>query len=310
MRHARTLLAALTASLVLAGAAQAQATLRYKFKEGEKLDYVIDQDQKMEVGPIEMKVNMTIDMTWETGKVDEQGNAEVKVKIARVKFAIDGPMGNIEIDSKDPKEADDLIGKIMVPLVKGMAEIEIAFTATPEGEMKDTKIPEKKIKKLKNIPGLGQMGDMLTPESFKTTVQGSILPLLPKDPIEKGKSWTQKTDQKTPLGAVSGKTTYTYEGQVEKGGKKVEKIAVVPEAKIDPDEKSEVKIKLKKMNSKGHAYFDPQAGRVLESTNETTAVAELEIAGMQLEVNTTQTGTVRLRPRTGSSEKSEKDKSR
>jgi hypothetical protein len=296
-------LAALLASLVLASAAQAQATLRYKFKEGEKLDYVINQDQKMEIGPIEMKVNMAIDMTWETGKVDEEGNAEVKVKISRVKFALDGPMGNVEIDSKDAKDADDLIGKMLVPLVKGMADIEISFKATPSGEMKDTKVPERKLDKLKKLPGLGQMGDLLTPDSFKSTVQGSILPLLPKDAVEKGKTWTQKEEQKTALGAVSGKTTYTYEGQVEKNGKKLDKIAVVPEAKIDPDAKAEIKVKIKKMNSKGYAYFDPQAGRVIESTNETSAVAEVDAVGMTLEVNTTQTGTVRLRPRTGSSDK-------
>jgi hypothetical protein len=308
MKQARTLLAAVVASLVLAGAAEAQTTLRYKFKEGEKLDYVIDQDQKMELGPLEMKVNMVIDMTWETGKVDDQGNAEVKVKISRVKFALDGPMGNVEIDSKDAKEADDLIGKLLVPLVKGMAEIEISFTATPSGEMKDTKVPEGKLNKLKKLPAFGQLGDVLSPESFKSTVQGSILPILPKDAIDKGKSWTQKADQKTSLGAISGKTTYTYEGQIEKGGKKLDKIAVVPEAKIDPSDKAEVKVKIKKMTSKGYAYFDAQSGRVVESTNETTAQAEVETLGMTVEVNTTQTGTVRLRPRsTGSSEK-EKEK--
>ena len=46
MRQGWKALAVVLAGLALAPAAHAQTKLRYKFKEGEKIEYVVDMDQK------------------------------------------------------------------------------------------------------------------------------------------------------------------------------------------------------------------------------------------------------------------------
>src|SRR6516165_10592075 len=59
-------------ALLLAGAAAepaaAQTTLRYKFKKGEKLNYVMEQKMKMAMNlagqDIETEMGQTIDMSW------------------------------------------------------------------------------------------------------------------------------------------------------------------------------------------------------------------------------------------------------
>src|SRR5581483_1081125 len=88
MRHGKRLGLAALALALLAGPANAQTTLRYKFKDGEKLQYVMDQDMKMTMSiggmDIEMKMKQGMDFNWDIGKVDDQGNAQVRVKVGRV----------------------------------------------------------------------------------------------------------------------------------------------------------------------------------------------------------------------------------
>jgi hypothetical protein len=297
MRPTCKLLAAVLATLTLAGAAQAQTTLRYKYKEGDKLDYVIDQDQKMAMSvngmDIDMKVGMAMDMSWETLKVDQDGNAKVKVTLSRVKMSMDGPTGKVDIDSKDANEPDDPIGKILGQVVKGIAGMEMTFTVDATGDMKDVKVSEGTVKKLKGLPGLDKLGEMFTPDNFKSMVSGNMV--LPKDAVEKGKTWKQKMDSKMPFGKVTGETQYTYDGTIEKGGKKLDKIAVKPDVKIETDANSPIQIKVKDNKGKGYVLFDNAAGRIAESSNETTMQMELEIAGMTITQNITQNTTMRLK---------------
>jgi len=302
MRHGVKLLAALLAALTLAGAAQAQTSLRYKYKQGDRLDYVIDQDQKMAMSvngmDIDITVSMMMEMAWETLKV-EQDSAQVKVVIGRVKMAMDGPMGKLEIDSKDTAEPDDPIGKLIAPMIKSMAGLEMTFTADATGEMKDVKVSEKTVKKLKGLPGLDQFGDLMSADSLKSMVSGSMV--LPKEPVKKGESWTQKTNTKVQFGKITGETKYTYEGPIEKGGKKLEKIAAKPEVKIDPDPNAKIQIKVKDSKGKGYTLFDNETGRIQESTNETTMQMELDVLGMTITQNITQNTTMRLKGKAKSS---------
>jgi len=305
MRHGWKLVAALLAGLTLAGAAQAQTTLRYKYKQGDKLDYVIDQDQKMAMSvngmDIDIKVAMVIDMSWNTLDVDQSGNAKVKILVSRVKMVMDGPMGKVEVDSKDTDEPDDPAGKILGQVVKSLGGMEMTCTADPTGDMKDVKVSEGTVKKLKGLPGLDQIGDMFSPDNMKAMISGNMV--LPKDPVQKGDTWTQKANSKLPFGKVVGETKYTYEGPIDKNGKQLEKIAAKPEVKIEPDPNAKMQIKVKDSKGKGYTFFDNAKGRIIESTNETTMQMELDVGGITISQNITQVSTMRLKGRKSGDEK-------
>ena len=258
MRTCRTLLAVVAATLTLASVAQAQTTLRYKFKEGEKLQYVVDQDQKVAMSvlgmDIDMKTSMVMEMTWQTLKVDENGNAKAKVTMTRVKLTMEGgPLGKVEVSSTDKDEPDDALGKVFFQVAKSIGSMEMTFTADPTGDIRDVKIAEGTIKKLKKLPGVPGGGDMFGPDSFKSLVHGSIVVPVPKEAVSKGKSWLHKTEQKTGMGKMTGETKYTYEGHIEKNGNTLEKIALVPDLKIEADPDAPIKIKMKGGSSKGVA---------------------------------------------------------
>jgi hypothetical protein len=301
MRHFKTLGLAAVALVLFVGPAHAQTTLRYKFKSGEKLQYGLSQDMKMAMNiggmDIEIKLKQVMDMDWDVQKVDEQGNAKVRLTISHVRVKLDSPTGNAEFDSKkNTEEPEDPIGKVVAQLAKGLASMEMTFTMAPDGEMKDIKIPEEALKKLKDIPGADKLGgDMLTPEGLGKMAGGGLV--LPKEPVSKGKSWKQNITLKMPFGKMAGDMKYTYEGPAEKDGKQLEKIAVKPNLKIEVDPGMGVQLKIKSQKDKGYAYFDNQAGRLVEVSNEGTMEMEVEAGGMTFTQNITQSTILRLKKR-------------
>jgi hypothetical protein len=302
MKNGKCLALAALALALLAGPAQAQTMLRYKFKDGEKLQYGMNQDMKMTMNvagmDIEMKLKQSMDMHWDVTKVDDGGNAKVRMKMGRVKMSMEGPTGNIEVDSgaKDAEEPDNPIGKIFSQMVKAIAALEMTFTITPSGKVKDEDISEASLKKLKALPDADKFtGGMFTPDGLKKMVGAGLV--FPEGAISKGKTWSEKMSMKTPVGKMAGTMKYTYEGAAEKDGKKVEKIAIKPELKIIPDPDAPVQVKLKNQKDKGFAYFDNQAGRLVEVTNEGTMEMEIEAMGVTIMATTTQTSTMRLKGR-------------
>jgi hypothetical protein len=300
MRLGRSLTLAAIALAFLAGPARAQTTLRYQFKDGEKLQYAMTQDIKMSMNvagmDIEMKMKQGLDMNWDIQKVDDKGNAKVRLTIGRVKLSIQSPMANAEVDTGAKKAADpdDPIAKAFSDIATGLAALEMTFTMGPDGEMKDVKIPEEALKKLRSIPGAEQFGgQLLSPDGLKKMTGAGMM--LPKEAVTKGKQWTQKMTMKMPnIGEMSGDMKYTYEGPVDKDGKKLEKIQIIPTLKIKPDADAPVQIKMKAMKDKGYALFDNQAGRLVETTNEGTMEMEIEAGGMTIQMQMQQNTLLRL----------------
>jgi len=205
-----------------------------------------------------------------------------------------GPLGEVELDSKDTDEPDNPIGQMLIGMVKAMGSMEMTFKVDPTGEMSDVKISEAAVKKFK-MPAIGGLGnDMVGPDSLKGIVQGSVIVPLPKDAVGKGKSWSQKTDQKTGMGQVETDTQYTYDSVIEKGGKKLDKILVKPDVKIKPTENAKIQIKLKSNSGKGAVLFDNEACRIVEARSEANMQMEMEAGGMTIDADMKTNTTLRI----------------
>jgi hypothetical protein len=296
MRVGCTAIAVAVASLTLAGATQAQTTLRYQFKEGEKLEYVFDQNQKTSMTvngmDIEFKTRIAMEIAWQTLKVGDRGKAQAKVTVTRVKMTMKGgPFGKIEVDSTDTNEPDGALGKIFANAVKAMGGMEMTLTTDTLGEITDVKIAETSQKKIKKLQGGGATG-LFNSDSLKQLVEGNILVPLPRDPVSRGKSWTQKVNMKSPGGKMTGERKFTYEGETDRN---LQRLAVKPDMKYEADAKAPVRMKLKSSSGKGVTLFDNKVGRVAQTTDEGTMEMEVEAGGQTTSTTTRQTTTVRLK---------------
>lgn len=277
--------------------AQAQTTLRYKFKEGESLKYVFDMKMKMSMSilgkEIDMNMNQTSDMVWAIQSVDDKGNAKIKVTFGRNKLSMDMPTGKVEIDSDAAGQPDDPVGQVLYKVIKSMAGLEISASMSAAGELSDLKIPEKQLAQFQNIPGGEAFGDIFSPEGLKRTLSQSGL-VMPKEAVSKGANWKNKNDMKLPIGKMTAEIEYTYGGSIDKDGRTLEKIELKPRATLEPDPKSPIAMKLKTQDGKGVALFDNSQGRLLEVTTQQTMEMEAEINGMTFNQKMVQTMTMKL----------------
>src|SRR5262245_36533771 len=170
------LLFALVPLVLLCSTAQAQTTLRWKFKEGDKFNYVTEQSTTS-VGnimgmEIETKMGQTMDMTWVVKSVASDGGAELAQTIDRIRMKMETPFGAFDYDSKENKPIEGQFGEIMGPILTAIAGAEMTVKMAPTGEVSDVKIPEKVMESLRGNPLLAQFGPMFSEDGLKQMAQG------------------------------------------------------------------------------------------------------------------------------------------
>ncbi|HLN28345.1 MAG TPA: DUF6263 family protein [Gemmataceae bacterium] len=285
--------------LVCAGSspAGAQTTLSYKFKEGEKLGYTIEQKIEMQMNVmgnnVEMKVLQTLDTTWNVVSVDKDKKAKISQKIDRIRFSMEGgPTGKIDYDSKDGKKPEGQLGEMVGPIFEAMTSADFGFTMDAHGKIADVQVPEKLTEALKKLPA--GSNQMFSADTMKQMVeQGGIV--LPGGAVEKGKSWEQKSEMEAPFGKMVITKSLTDEGTAMINGKEVEKIALKPMVSLEADPNKPFTVKIKAQEGKGTAYFDNASGHLVESTTTQTMEMAIAAGGAQFEQKMTQTGSMKLR---------------
>src|SRR5262249_23942490 len=295
----------LLALLLAAGAAErasAQTTLRYKFNKGEKLNYVMEQKVKMSMSvagqDIEVDIGQTIDMTWNVKDVDAQGKAKMTQKFDRVRFNMSGgPVGKIEYDSKDGKGIEGPLGKILGPMLKAMADVELTLSMDTQGKISDVTVPDKIVQAFKKVPGGGAgLGEMFSEDGLKHMMDQSGLNL-PKDAVAKGSSWDQKMDLKTGMMAMKVEIANTLDAPVKRDGKELQRVSMKPKITLESKEKSPAQIKLKSQDNKGTAYFDNAAGRLVETnmTQKLEMAVTVKVMDQEMELGQKMDQTVTLK---------------
>jgi hypothetical protein len=289
---------------ISANYAQAQTTLRWKFKEGERLDYVMDQKMVMKMNVngmlIENSMSQVMDFVWDIKKVDSDGVAEMVQKIERIRFRMDTPVGPVEYDSKEGKPPEGPIGQVIAPIFDAMAGSEFSMKMDSLGEVSDVKVPEKLLGALQGAPGAGQLGGIFSEDGLKHTMNQSAI-ALPKEPVSKGKTWNKKMElNAAPIGTMKIDNSFAYQGTDSRNGAKVEKIEVKVAQSIEPLPDAMIEVKIKEQESKGAVYFDNAVGRMTESEMKQKMLMELNFNGMIFEQDIDQTMTVKLQPKSAS----------
>jgi hypothetical protein len=258
--------------------AQAQTTLRYAFKEGEKFTYVREEKAIMRMNvdgkETNMRIMQTLDTFWQVTAVDKTGQARFDQKVERVRFSVDTSKGKMAFDSKDPKASEGPIGQTFGPLLKALAGAEISLSMDTQGHTSEVKLPESFLKALKKLPAnLPGVGEMFSEETLKYRLAYNPV-LLPKEAVEKKKSWSEKLEVKVPVPAGKKIITvvYTYEGEITRGKQKLHEISFKTSFDFQPAPGSPITMKHK--DGKGTALFDNVTGRLVEMSQ--TQVLDME----------------------------------
>ena len=277
----------------LHGRLQAQTTLRFQFKDKEKLYYVVEQKTKSLLkilGQVDVNsnVNSTMAFYWEVVKLD-QGNAQVRIKFTHSKMSMDSLLGMSRSIPKTRSLPNDATGKMLGQFNRVIAAMEITATMLPTGEMKDVKVAEATAKALKAIPSAELAGDLAHPDNFRDMLSSIVFST---EPVAKDKSWTYKSETYSPEGKLNTETVFTLEDTIQQDGAALEKISLKQNIKIVADPKAMIKVS--SIKSSGHLLFDNKLGRFVGSTINQTKVGKIEVMGVGVDMNSDQTTVIRL----------------
>lgn len=265
---------------LLGGAAKAEEAtlLRWKFKPGESLHFVMTQDitQGMKMGdqPMQMKINQTMDMSMKVEAVDEKGTATIKQSIDRVRMTVKGPMA-MEYDSAAEKEPEGM-GKMLAQAFSAIVKKPFTVKMNTRGMVIDFKMPEGAQESMNKVaPGTGQL---MSEESIK---QMSEISVLPEEAIAPEKNWSRKAEMNMPqLGKLAIDSQFTFKGMETRDGKPLAKIAV--EMRMKPTDVKGGMIKIVSYEGKGTLWFNNAEGRLEESDMKSTMKSEISVAGQSM----------------------------
>lgn len=254
--------------VIVALPALAEEPLRWKFEQGQKLNYNMTQDMMITppvgpAGPQKMEMRQEMDMTWDVQSINEQHEAVIRQKFNRlkVKMTLPPPLGAIEYDST-AEAAPAGLAALIEPMYKAMTKGEFVLTMTERGEIKDVQIPEEVLAALKNSPGGAAMGEMATPEGFKKVISQSAL-VLPENPPQPNEQWSTTVEMTNPAGGKQIiENAYRYEGIKEIEGTNY--VVFRPSLTLKFDGAGD-QVKITNQESNGEILFDPVAGRLHSS---------------------------------------------
>jgi hypothetical protein len=276
---------------------QGQMELRYKFKEGEKLPYVMEEKTKTTTNiagqTIEIQQGHTVDFTLNVLSVDKDGKAKISQRIDRIRYSMDGSMGKFEYDSKDDKESDHELAKWIVPVYKAMVGSDFTMTKDARGRLGDLKLPDRVKEAFNKVHG--QDVEPFREDMFKRMVVEEELNLIaPEGAVMTGMSWDQKTETRLDFGKIKTENTFTYDGPTTEGKQILQKVTLKPKNNLEADPASGFVTKLKDHDAKGTALFDSQSGRLVEVRLTQNTEMELSANGQTMTVKTEQVTTLKL----------------
>lgn len=284
------------AALGLGSAAEAKE-LKWKFKEGDKVNYALRQkgDMNINAGGVELEIKtlQIMDLTWTVKAVGSDGTAELTQTVDRMQMKLSTPFtGDFEYDSKNETPPEGQVWQMLGPFMEGMLGQEFTMKISPAGVVSDIVLPAK-LTEAMAAQGEGggggrgmMMGGGFSEESIKELVARAVINF-PAGAVSG--PWEQKVETKMgPLGTQVTTISYKLDGEGEAAGTKCDKIAMTTELTLEPAAEAEgeesedapdIEMEITEQEGSGSVLFDSAAGRTLQADTVQTMTMEGDFMG-------------------------------
>jgi hypothetical protein len=262
--------------LLLPALLDAETALKWKLKEGQSIEQLMDTKSTTTMPSMNVKTSQTMAMNtvWNVKKIGPDGKADIVQKTENLRCKMEMPQATLEYDSKAGKKFAEPMGSMLNPIFDALLQGETKFQMTPEGKFENIQFPEKMMAALKG----GPTGGALSEDTFKQMLES--FPAFPAEGMAVGKKWDHELKVNMPFGTMNVASTIVYKGPEKKEGQDLEAIDIKSSVTFTKSEGSPVDMKLKSFNSTGKAYFDNQLGRYNEMVQSQKMVLEISGGGM------------------------------
>lgn len=250
----------------------AQTTFRWRWTEGDKVKYVIEDKSasKTKIGQevFDLDQTLILDTAWQMNGVAPNGEMQIVITVERLRFNADGKgaaaIGLVSFDSKDDAKPQSKPEKSVAAVFDSIVRSKVVVHIDTRGKVTKFEI-ESKLRAIfednatRELAGF--FGDLFTADGFRHRLTNWIVEF-PEQAVSVGGSWTE--NKLSRLGkSLACAHSYVHSGRADRNGQTLEKVEVKPEFKLPKDEKA--KTKIASQSGEGTVYFDVQKGRIVES---------------------------------------------
>jgi hypothetical protein len=295
----------LALALMQAGPAWAAAPVRWKFKEGQSLNYVLERGAEGKVNltgaEFAFKMGMAFDTTWQIKSVAADGTATVEQTVDRIQINMSSPLaGTMAYDSKNTeKPAAGPVWAMLEPVVTGMLGQTFKVKISALGVVSDIELPTKlsdsfaKQKVGQNRQaGLGIGGNAFSEKGIKELITRSVVPL--PDTSDANAAWSQSFQNVIPfVGTQTTEVKFSLAGNEKVDGKDLVKIATATELTFEPADDARAELEITAQEGSGVFYFDAAAGIMINATGKQSSAMEMS-GPQELTQEIKETSSIRL----------------
>lgn len=265
----------------------AQTKLEYKFPDERKTKTLVkitsQQTLTLNNTPLETSSEQEMTILTDNGKRAADGSLRQNQKIESLKAKLTMPGGvALSFDSADPNKAPPGTPyDVFLDLIKANANA--TWTVVRDKENRVTAI-EGRDKVLESVnEAKRELVKRQIDATYLRDKANREMERIPSKPVSKGDSWELSETMRLEAGqSMTLKTKYTYQGEVDRNGKKVHQIDVETTQvsySIDADAASPLKLassNLKPMMIEGIIFFDQESGQVVEARDKLQITGDLK----------------------------------
>jgi hypothetical protein len=264
--------------------ASAQVKFERKFKEGatRTIDVTTRLEQKLTIANMETETSSDSHTAVKVsiGKRDASGTLRVEEKIESLQITSKVQGTEYIFDSANPDKAGGGALEIMRPVHKALSRRTTTTSYDKDNKIAQVEFDQDVLNDL-NDDVRKLVKGQLDPETIKKAVNDE-LDRLPAEPVKKGDSWERTTNSNLGAGQIMRiSTRYTYDGEIEKDGRKLDRIitkVLATEFSLEADSPLPLTVKnseLKPAESKGELLFDRELGQVVSSNSSVQIVGDI-----------------------------------
>ncbi len=250
----------------------------WKLEPGKTFDQVVQQEMTTTIpggptGATEVKVKMEITGEWKVLDRDSDGNTTFEARIKRMKMQMNGPQGNVTVDSDDKESLQTPVGQQLGGLFPKLKKLVVTQKMSPQGEIIESKITSTDGEEgLPTLPGISS-------DDLKEMMAGDNI-VFPKKDLKPGDSWTQT--KATPIPGLGGglkmEQKVKYVGTETVDGRSLDRFDA--DITLKPSDKNQqAKIEGK---GKSTSYFNAEKGFAEKTEVEFTATVTQNVFGQEV----------------------------
>jgi hypothetical protein len=284
--------AAVTHSSPVALAKGEDVTLRYKWTQGDVLNYrsTLRTASAMSgvpnIGDVSLNQTMTQNIKLFVASVAADGTAVVQQTIESVKIEMTTPMGTTSYDSAAPAPPANPAAEALATVFGGMVGGSISITFAANGSVQRidgaARLLDKLVQGLPQEPRAQQMAQslrsMLSDDAIRASLEQSFSKL-PPQPVKAGDTWNGTVSLGNDMiGKIVGTQTFTLKAM--EGDLAVVPVALtLKQETVSPVGPAGMTIKLGDSKGEGEIRFDVAKGRIQRATMKTEMPSTMTTTG-------------------------------